>query len=272
MKRFSISPLEMFASAWRNRSLVRQMIHREVVGRYRGSALGILWSFFNPLLMLAIYTFVFSVVFKARWQAGTDSKSEFAIVLFAGLIVFGLFAECTNRAPGLVLGNPNFVKKIIFPLEIMPWIAFGAAFFHATVSLSVLLLFSLAVNGSLPWTVILFPVVILPLAFIVLGVGWLLGALGVYLRDISQAIGLFTSALMFLSPVFYSLDAIPEEFRRYLMLNPLALVMENARDVLIWGRVPDLLDLFLQLMLALLAAWLGFVWFQKTRRGFADVL
>ena len=125
MQHFSIAPIEMVASLWRNRYLIKTSIQREVVGRYRGSLLGILWSFFNPIFMLAVYTFVFSVVFKARWHAGSDSKTEFALILFAGLMVFNLFAECVNRAPGLILSNTNYVKKVIFPLEILPWVSFG---------------------------------------------------------------------------------------------------------------------------------------------------
>lgn len=272
MKQFDCSPFEIFASAWRNRELIAQMTRREVVGRYRGSMLGIVWSFFNPVLMLAVYTFVFSIVFKARWQAGSDSKTEFAIVLFAGMIVFGIFSECINRAPSLVLGNPNYVKKIVFPLEVMPWVSLGSALFHAVISLAVLLLFSLVVNQTLPWTVLLLPAVVLPLILLVLGLGWFLGALGVFLRDVSQTVGLATTVLMFLSPVFYPLTALPEEFRQLLLLNPLALIIESARDVLIWGRAPAWQALTLHGLFSLLVAWLGFVWFQKTRKGFGDVL
>ncbi len=171
MKHFSSSPREMFASAWRNRELIVQMTKREVVGRYRGSVFGIVWSFFNPILMLTVYTFVFSVVFKARWHTGSDSKTEFAIVLFAGMIVFSIFAECINRAPSLVLANPNYVRKVVFPLEIMPWVALGASLFHAVVSLVVLLVFVLIVNHALPWTLVLTPLVLLPLFLFPLGSG-----------------------------------------------------------------------------------------------------
>jgi lipopolysaccharide transport system permease protein len=137
MQNFSIAPTEMVNSLWRNRNLVRSLVHREVVGRYRGSFMGILWSFFNPIFMLLVYTFVFSVVFKARWNSGSDSKTEFALVLFAGLLVFNLFSECFNRAPSLILSNVNYVKKVVFPLEILPWVTLGSALFHAAISLIV---------------------------------------------------------------------------------------------------------------------------------------
>jgi lipopolysaccharide transport system permease protein len=126
MQDFSVAPTEIARSLWRNRSLVRSLVQREVVGRYRGSFLGILWSFFNPVFMLLVYTFVFSVVFKARWGTASDSKTEFALVLFAGLLVFNVFAECFNRAPTLILSNVNYVKKVVFPLEILPWVTLGS--------------------------------------------------------------------------------------------------------------------------------------------------
>lgn len=272
MQRFEISPSAMVASVWRHRDLIAQMARREVVGRYRGSVLGIVWSFFHPVLMLTVYTFVFSVVFNARWQSGSDSKTEFAIVLFAGMIVYNLFAECINRAPGLVLANPNYVKKVVFPLEILPWVVFAAALFHAAVSLAVLLGFYALVNHDLQWTVVFLPVVLLPLVFLTLGLAWLFASLGVYLRDVGQTVGVATTVLMFLSPIFYPVTALPEDYRAIMYLNPLAHLIEQARAVTIWGQMPDWGALGLGLAVSLAVAWLGFAWFQKTRRGFADVL
>ena len=272
MQNFSISPKEMAASLWRNRSLAKALVQREVVGRYRGSLMGILWSFFNPVFMLIIYTFVFSVVFKARWNTGSDSKTEFALVLFAGLIVFNLFAECFSRAPGLILSNVNYVKKVVFPLEILPWVALGSAMFHALISLGVWLIAYLILFGAPHITVLLLPLVILPLLLFIMGLTWGLASLGVYLRDISQFIGMVTMVLMFLSPIFYPASALPEQYRHLLLLNPLTPAIEQARDVLFWGKVPDMTILSVYLLGAALVAWLGFAWFQKTRKGFADVL
>lgn len=272
MQNFSISPKEMAASLWRNRSLIKALTQREVIGRYRGSVMGILWSFFNPVFMLVIYTFVFSVVFKARWSGGSDSKTEFALILFAGLIVFNLFAECFNRAPGLILSNVNYVKKVVFPLEILPWVALGSAMFHALISFGVWLIAYLILFGMPHITVLLLPLVILPLLLLIMGLTWSLASLGVYLRDVSQFIGVFTTVLMFLSPIFYPASALPEEYRHLLLLNPLTPAIEQARDVLFWGKVPDMSMLTVYLLVAALIAWLGFAWFQKTRKGFADVL
>ena len=204
----------MFTSLWHNRQLIWQLTRREVIGRYRGSLMGLAWSFLTPLLMLVVYTFVFSVVFKARWNINVEeSKTDFAIILFTGMIVFSLFAEIVNRAPGLIVSNANYVKKVVFPLEILSWVSMGSVLFHSLVSLAVLLLVQIVLNHSLPWTVVFFPLVLLPLIFASLGVAWFLAALGVFVRDISQITGVFTTVLMFLSAVFYPLSALPVRYQ-----------------------------------------------------------
>ena len=272
MQNFSLSPLEMGRSLWRNRELIRSLTQREVIGRYRGSILGMFWSFFNPVLMLAVYTFVFSVVFKARWNTGSDSRNEFALVLFAGLMVFNLFSECVNRAPTLILSNVNYVKKVVFPLEILPWVSLGSALFHTLISLGVWLLFYAIFFGVPPVTAWHLPVVVIPLIAFTLGISWFLASLGVYLRDVSHVIGLLTTILMFLSPIFYPVSALPVQYRGLFQLNPLTSTIEMVRDVLIWGKLPDWTLYGVSLALALLVVCLGFAWFQKTRKGFADVL
>jgi lipopolysaccharide transport system permease protein len=272
MQNFSASPKEMVASFWRNRSLIKALAQREVIGSYRGSVMGILWSFFNPVFMLLVYTFVFSVVFKARWGGGSDSKTEFALILFAGLIVFNLFSECINRAPTLILSNVNYVKKVVFPLEILPWVALGSALFHALISLSVWLIAYLILFGLPHITIFLLPIIILPLLLLIMGLAWGLASLGVYLRDVSQFIGVLTTVLMFLSPIFYPASALPEEYRHLLLLNPLTPAIEQAREVLFWGKLPDFNMLVIYMLVTVLLACLGFAWFQKTRKGFADVI
>jgi len=260
-------------SLWRNRQLIVQMTKREVVGRYKGSIMGLAWSFFNPVFMLTVYTFVFSVVFKSRWGVGgEESKTQFAVVLFVGMIVHGLFAEVLNRAPGLILANVNYVKKVVFPLETLPVIAMGAALFHAFISLCVLLMAFVIFNGYLQWTAIFTPLILIPIVILTLGIAWMLASLGVFLRDVAQTIGIITSVMMFLTPVFYPITAIPEEFRPWLMANPLTFIIEQARAVLIWGDLPDWLGLGSYTLVAIVVAWAGYAWFQKTRKGFADVL
>jgi lipopolysaccharide transport system permease protein len=261
-------------SLWRNRQLIVQMTKREVIGRYQGSAMGLAWSFFNPVFMLVVYTFVFSEIFKSRWGGigGDDSKTQFAVVLFVGMIVLSLFSEVLNRAPGLILANVNYVKKVVFPIEILPVIAMGAALFHTLISLGVLLVAFVLFNGYLHWTAVFTPLVLLPLVIITLGLAWMLASLGVFLRDVGQTIGLITTVLMFLSPVFYPVTAVPERFRPFIMANPLTFIIEQAREVLIWGHFPNWLGMGIYTLAATVVAWAGYAWFQKTRKGFADVL
>jgi lipopolysaccharide transport system permease protein len=265
---------ELGKSLWRNRQLIVQMTKREIVGRYKGSAMGLAWSFFNPVFMLVVYTFVFSEIFKSRWGGvgGNDSKTQFAVVLFVGMIVLSLFSEVLNRAPGLILSNVNYVKKVVFPLEILPVIAIGAALFHTFIGLGVLLAAFVLFNGYLHWTVVFIPLVLLPLIIFTAGLAWMLASLGVFLRDVGQTIGILTTVLMFLSPVFYPVTAVPERFRLYIMANPLTFIIEQAREVLIWGHVPNWIGLGSYTLVAAVVAWAGYAWFQKTRKGFADVL
>ena len=268
-----ISPFALVSSLWRNRGLITQMTQREVLGRYKGSVMGLAWSFFNPILMLSVYTFVFSVVFKSRWgMTGNESKTQFAVVLFVGMIIHGLFAEVLNRAPSLILSNTNYVKKVVFPLEILPWVSMGSTLFHALVSLIVLLLMLLVVHSSLNWTMVFFPLVLSPVILLTIGISWFLASLGVFLRDVGQFVGILVTAVLFMSAIFYPPSALPESVRSYVLLNPLAFAVEQTRTVVIRGGVPDWWRLTAYLAASVVVAWFGFVWFQKTRSGFADVL
>ena len=260
-------------SLWTHRQLILQMTKREVIGRYKGSVMGLLWSFLNPIFMLAIYTFVFSVVFKARWGVGEEeTKAQFAIILFVGLIMHGLLAEVLNRAPGLILSNVNYVKKVVFPLEILPVIAMGAALFHTLASLVVLSVALIVFHGAIPWTAIFLPLIALPLVLLTLGLAWFLASIGVFLRDVGQTIGLITTVLMFVSPVFFPITSLPEFYRPFVMANPLTFIIEQSRAVLIWGNTPNWLGLVVYSLVSIVVAWIGSIWFQRTRKGFADVL
>ncbi|MFL7961687.1 ABC transporter permease [Pseudomonas kielensis] len=272
MQSFRTSPVAMIKSVLINRILIYVLIRREVIGRYKGSMLGILWSFFTPVFMLVVYTFVFSVVFKARWSGGGESKSEFALVLFAGLLVFNLFSECVNRAPGLVLANTNYVKKIVFPLETLPLVSLGAALFHMAVSVLAWLMFYIALFGTPPITALLLPLVLFPLVLLTLGISWFLASISVYLRDIGQFIGVIITAMLFLSPIFYPLSTLPQSYQAALQANPLTLPVEMVRDVLFWGRPPHWEHLAAYSAVSVLIACAGFAWFQRTRKGFADVI
>jgi lipopolysaccharide transport system permease protein len=264
----------MVRSAMAHRQLLLQMTWRDVVGRYRGSLMGLAWSFLNPLVMLAIYTFVFSYIFSARWTgAAVETTSGFALVLFAGLIVHTLLAECLARAPGLILAHPNLVKRVVFPLEILPWTVMGSALFHAAVSVMVLLAAQWAVHGTVSPTVALLPVVLLPLVILTVGLSWLLAAIGVYVRDIGQVIGMAVTALLFLSPVFYPLSAVSSpRLRFWMQLNPMTAIIEDTRTVVLFGGMPMWGRLGAVMAASLVVAQIGFWFFQRSRKGFADVL
>jgi len=270
---FSTSPRDLFGSVLRSWSLLRTLVQRELVSRYKGSLLGIVWSFLIPLVMLAIYTVVFSGIFKSRWGGeGTDSKAEFALILFAGLAVFNFFAECVSRAPSTIVSNSNLVKKVVFPLEILAWVTIASALFNTFVSLIILLIVQAIVNWSVPWTVLMFPLVMLPLVLISLGLVWFLGSLSVFIRDVGQVTGLVTTGLLFLSAVFFPASALPEKYRWLVAINPVATSVEWGRGVLIFGSLPNLTSFSVMTFVGLVVAYLGFVWFQKSRKGFADVL
>ena len=272
MQTHSVSPAYMVRSTWSHRELLRQMIRREVLGRYRESVGGLAWSFLHPLLMLGVYTIFFGSILQTRWPQGSGGQMEFALVLFAGLSIHGLLAECINRAPGLVLGNVAYVKQVVFPLEILPLVALGSALFHALISLLALLAFLPLTGGGWQWTMIFLPLVLVPLCLLSAGVAWLLAALGVYLRDIAQITQVISTILLFLSPVFFSLQAVPESLQPLFLLNPLTYLIEETRNVLIWGVPPDALRLAGHTLLGATAAWFGFAAFQRARAGFSDVI
>lgn len=264
--------MHLARTVWRNRSLFVQLCERDVVERYRGSAGGLLWSFVTPLVMLGIYTFVFGVVFNAHWGRREVSRLDYALLLFAGLLVFGVFSECATRAATLVTSRPNFVKKVVFPLELLPAVALANAMFHFAIGFVLLLGFCLFAYGAIPGTILLLPIVLLPLVLLSLAVGWLLSSMGVFLHDLRHAVPLVTSALMFVTPVFYPTTAVPERFRTLMWINPLTVPVESLRDVAIFGQAPDWVGLGVSIALNAAAAALSFLWFQRARRFFADVL
>jgi len=275
----AIQPRSLVAlvkSLWHNRQLILLMTKREVVRIYKGSVLGLAWSFFNPVFLLIVYTFIFSEIFKARWGSdrfdGDVSKIEFAVVIFVGMIVLSLVSEVLSRAPGLIINNVNYVKKVVFPIEILPVISIGAALFHSLISLSVLLAALILFNGYLNWTVVFIPLILLPLVILSTGLAWILASLSVFLRDVGQTTSVITRMLLFLSPVFYQVSAVPERFRPFIMANPLTFIIEQAREVLIWGHLPNWIGLGTYTLMAIAIAWAGYAWFQTTRKGFADVL
>lgn len=267
------NPVRIVAHLWKYRDLIRQLTWREVVGRYKGSFIGLGWSFIQPLIMLFVYTFVFSVIFKARWGVESDEgKAAFALALFMGLITFSIFSEVANSAPSLVLGNANYVKKVVFPLEILPFVRLLSALINAVFSLGVLFVGILIFNHFIHWTALLLPLIWLPMMMFTLGCGYFLASLGVFVRDMGAVIGVLTTMLFFLTPIFYPISAVPEPFRIFCRINPIAIFVEDARRVVLWGLFPDWPWFFFGMVLSVAVLIIGFVWFMKSKKAFADVI
>lgn len=258
-----------------NRSLVWQMTKRNVEMRYRGSMLGLVWSFVHPLMMLCVYTFVFSVVFKARWGVevtGGSGKGAFAVIMFCGMAMFNLFSESINSSSLCVVGNPNFVKKVIFPLEILPFAQVCTTFFLGMAWFVLLFFGAWIILGSLSWTMLLLPVILLPLLVFTLGVTYFVASFGVYVRDTPYMIGVILQVLFFATPIFYPINAVPERFRIWLELNPLTVFIDQARSVFLYGQLPNWKFLGCAALVSIVVLQLGFFFFQRTKKGFADVL
>lgn len=252
--------------------LLLQLTRRDISARYRGSLMGLFWSFIGPMLLLLVYTFVFSVVFRARWGGDESEHSTFALNLFAGMLVHALVSECLARSPGLIAQHSSYVKRVVFPLWLLPLVVVGSALFHLLVSFLVLLGAMLLLGQGIPWQVLLLPVLLLPLLLLAVSVGWFFAALGVYVKDIAQMMPMLITVLMFLSPVFYPVEALPEAYQTWMYLNPLTPAIEVLRALLFHGQLPSVVGFLTYLaanaVLALLALWL----FTRLRRGFADAL
>lgn len=266
------SPFSFLTVAWERRALLGQLVRRDLEGRYKGSMAGVVWAFVTPMAMLAAYAFVFGVVFRARWGNDGSSPAAFALNMFAGMTVHQIFCEILNRAPRLVVDNVNFVKRVVFPLELLVWSLLGSVLVHGMIGLAILAGFKLVVDGTIPPTAPLVVLILLPLTLFALGIGWLLASLGVFVRDIAQFTTVLTSLLLFLSPVFYPASALPDGFRAVMYLNPLTYAIEQSRRVMIEGLAPDWALVGVALAVGWLAAWLGFAFFRRTRGAFADVV
>lgn len=268
-----LNPWAMLRNLWTHRELIVAFARREIQGRYRAAQLGLVWSILTPLILLVIYTFVFSVVFNARWgEQASESKGVFALTMFCGLLLFNLFSEVVNRAPGLIVNNVNYVKKVVFPLEtFVPSVLLGGLF-NLLVGLGVWLIGRALIVGWPPWTMVLLPAVLLPVCLTTAGLAWVLASLGVFIRDVGHAVGLLVQVLFFTTPIFYSLDRVPRPYRGVLEINPLTHAVEDARRVLMWGGLPEWRSWLLLTGASAGLALLGYAFFMKSKRAFADVI
>jgi lipopolysaccharide transport system permease protein len=269
-----LSPLHAAANLWKHRGILGAFTARGVRERHRGSALGLVWAVVQPLVMLAVYTFVFAMVWRTRWgvEAG-ESTGRFALTVFAGLVVWEVFAGSVGAAAGLIVGNPNFVKKVVFPLEVLPLAHLGATVVFALISVVVLVIGTAVVGDGVSRTLWAFPAVLLTAVVLSAGVTLLVAALGVFLRDIRVIVqGLLLQVLFFMTPIFYPVDRVPDGFRAVIEASPMATIVESARRTLVFGTAPDWAELGAAGLIALVVFQCGWAFFHKAKRGFADVL
>ncbi len=263
---------DYIAHVERSGTLLWELTKREILGRYRGTQMGMLWALITPFFMLLIYTLAFGYILKSRWPGAGGSYSDFAMILFAGLVIHSFFAECFVRASGVIVGNANYVKKVVFPLQTLVWSMVFSALFHLLINFIVLILMRLILHGGIPWTVLLAPIVFIPLLLLTTGVSLILAALGVYLRDIGQFANVVATAMLFLSSAIVPIDSVPGHVRWVFMINPLTFAINQCRDVVLWGRGLDWGGLGWYAMIAVAVLAIGCFVFEKTRKGFADVL
>jgi len=271
-RRHPASVVEFAQSLIAHRDLIFRLSAREFTQRFRGSVLGVAWAVLIPLLTALIYTFVFSTVLKARWPGVVDGPFDFAIIFLTGIVVHTIFAEAIARAPALIVGNANYVKKVIFPLEILPIVNVLTALTNASIGISIVVVGNLILNGRLHLTVIALPLIVAPYLVFVIALVFFFAAVGVYLRDLSQLVGLLITVTMFLTPIFFPIDSVPERFQTVIWLNPLTFVVEQVRGVVIFGKWPNFFGLTIYTMAAMVSLALAFWLFQRLRNGFADVL
>jgi len=268
-----LNPVRALWGIWQGRGLLRQLVRRNIEIRYKGTMIGLVWMMVTPLVMLAVYTYVFGVVFKAHWGAWFgDSKVAFALILFCGMTVFNVFGESVNGSVGIVTGNTNYVKKVVFPLELLPVSTVLSACFFGLVWIVILLLGTVFCFHKFYLTVVLLPLIFIPLILFSCGVSWFVAALGVFFRDLSHVIGILLQVLCFMTPIFYSLEMVPERIRWVMLWNPLTVLVQSVRQILIFGQWPDGATLGIVTLFSVVVFQGGYFWFMKTKRGFADVL
>lgn len=272
MQKFSTSPLEILTSIRQNRNLLIQLTKRDIASRYKGSFFGIFWLFFNPFLMLTVYTFVFGFILKARWHSPDQSTFSFALILFAGLIIYYLFSEVISKSSTLIVNNANLVKKVIFPLEILSIASVLSSLFIFGINLIVLIITLFFIVGFPTINFFLLPFLLIPYIFFILGLSWLLSSIGVFVRDLGQVIGLLITVFLFLSPIFYPLSLVPKNYQLFILLSPISLAVEMFRSILGLGNFPNIYLSLYFFFISFFIMWFGFFIFQKSRKGFADVL
>lgn len=260
------------ASLWRHRQLYRRLLNRDILATVRGSVLGLAWVVLIPLILVTIYTFIFGVVLSSTWSAPTSTPLEVPLIFFAGLGLFGFFMEVISRSPAAVRDNDVYVKKVVFPLDMLAWVLVGTSLFKYLINFALLLFFLLLLTGGIPAKVLLVPVLLLPFLIMTLGIAWMFAAIGTYVRDLTHFIQALGPIILFGSPVFYAVQQVPESFRWIYMLNPLSFILESLRSLLFFDTMFSFLGLAVYTLVAIIVYATGFAFFQRLRPGFADVV
>jgi lipopolysaccharide transport system permease protein len=267
-----LNPAATAKSLWNSRWLLTPLVKRQMAARYKGSHLGFLWTLLNPLALLGIYTFVFSVILQTRWPQGQGSHSEFALALFAGLIPFNFLSETLQAAPNAVFSYRTYIRKTAFPLEILPLANLGAVLVQSLCSLCILLAGTWLIRGSIPGTVLLLALIYPPIILMCTGLAWFIAALGVYLRDTAHIVNIGLLMLFFLTPIFYPVTAVPEPYRFIAWLNPWCFITESFRNAAVWGRPPGIGALFLAWIGAMVVCQAGYAFFTARKKDFPDLV
>ena len=267
-----LNPLSAISGIWKSKYLLRQLVRRNVEVRYKGTMIGLVWMIVTPLVMLAVYTFVFGMVFKVRWSGFGDSKAAFALIMFCGMTVFNIFAESINGSVGIVTGNPNYVKKVVFPLELLPVSSVFSACFFGLIWIGILLLGTVLCLHKFCFTTVCLPMIFIPLVIFSCGIAWFVASLGVFFRDLAHIVGIVLQVLYFMTPIFYSMEMVPESIRPILLLNPMTSLVQFTRQALMYDQWPDWHVFGVVTLLSMAVFQLGYFWFMNTKRGFADVL
>lgn len=254
------------------RYLLKQLIKQDIQQRYKGSVLGMVWSFMTPIFMLIIYTFVFSEIFQAKWEIDTNDKYEFAMVLFCGLSAFNMIAEVMNRSTSLVKSHINYVKKVIFPLELLPIVIVSTALFNCVISYIILTVAKLVLYRTISFTMYQILFCFIPLILLSLGMGYIISSFAVYLKDLENLISIIVTLLMYGSPVFFSISALPERFRFICEVNPLTYIIENFRRVALYNQNLDIKTWGISTIVSGVICVGGYSIFKRVKGGFADVL
>jgi len=265
-------PVRIVLDLVRNRHLIWQFLQRDIFVRYQGTFFGLFWSFLSPLIMLTVYLFVFGFVFKASFGRANENTFEFGLALFCGLNLFNFFAEVVVRSPTLILQYPNFVKKVVFPLQILPVVATGSGLFHCLIAFLPLAIGLAIAHHEIPFTILYLFIFLIPLTLLTCGVSWILAVIGVFFRDVQALLTAAITILMFTSAIFFPRSAVPEKWRFIVDLNPMVHLIENARSAIIWGQTPYWRTYFVLLAGALVVAIVGYFVFNRAKAAFADVV